>query len=443
MKKLLILPLLALLVSSCQTYRPLQVDLQGNLEAWRNGQAGLQSPSGDHANYNQETTLTLEQSLELALRFNPQFTADLANVDAVRAIAEEAGWWPDPSIEFDGTKFIHDSNKYWTNGVTLGLVLPVNGALRIEKQLAEQELTSALAEVKILRRDLTAQVREVWLRRQALAEQLQLYQHYVAQLNLLLQQAAPLADAGELSALDVRLLRIDLEDKTAEINKLNGELKSSRLALLNLCGLHPQSPVTFAKAPLNWRELPTWPETQLILNNPEVNQLLAAFDSADLRHQLELRRQYPDLELSTGYEDEQSERSVSIGFGLNLPLWNRNRQAVKSSDADRQQALKALQAQVASVVAEKEQILCEYATAETLRNNRQTSVSPLIDTQFEQLVAQQEAGEVDILMLTDVLERSLENRLAIIEATLTMQQLHNRLHGLVGYQNFENKENVK
>ena len=121
--------------------------------------------------------------------------------------------------------------------------------------------------------------------------------------------------------------------------------------------------------------------------------------------QLEIAKQYPDIHLNTGYEYDQGlQKWGLLGFGVELPLLNRNEGPIAQAEARRRQAAARFEALQAKVIAELDRALAVYQVAAQSR----AGAEALLATQRKQQesVEQQfKAGAADRL---DVLTAQLE-----------------------------------
>ena len=71
------------------------------------------------------------------------------------------------------------------------------------------------------------------------------------------------------------------------------------------------------------------------MQHPALKASLAEHDTSEAELKLEIRKQYPELEIGPGFEEEDEDSKVSLELGIRLPLWNRNREGIARAYAER------------------------------------------------------------------------------------------------------------
>ncbi len=164
---------------------------------------------------------------------------------------------------------------------------------------------------------------------------------------------------------------------------------------------------------------------QALQRRPDVLAALADYAASESALQIEIAKQYPDVHLNTGYEYDQGlQKWGLLGFGVELPLLNRNEGPIAQAEARRRQASARFEALQAKVIAEIDRALAVYEVAATSR----AGAEALLATQRKQQeVAEQQlnAGAADRL---DVLTAELE----LATSELVLQDSQTRLHQALG-----------
>jgi outer membrane protein TolC len=158
---------------------------------------------------------------------------------------------------------------------------------------------------------------------------------------------------------------------------------------------------------------------------PDVLAALADYAASESALRIEIAKQYPDIHLNTGYEYDQGlQKWGLLGFGVELPLLNRNEGPIAQAEARRNHAAASFEALQAKVIAELDRALSVYqVTAET-----RESAEALLATQRKQQTSveqQFQAGAADRL---EVLTAQLE----LATSELALQDSLTRLHQALG-----------
>ncbi len=110
-----------------------------------------------------------------------------------------------------------------------------------------------------------------------------------------------------------------------------------------------------------------------LLSRPDILSALATYAAAQSALQLEIARQYPDVNLGPGYSFQDSENYWSLGVTLTLPILNQNQGPIARARARRKQVAAAFTALQARVIEDLDQgeagyreMLLKLKTAEAL-----------------------------------------------------------------------------
>ena len=164
---------------------------------------------------------------------------------------------------------------------------------------------------------------------------------------------------------------------------------------------------------------------QALQRRPDVLAALADYAASESALQIEIAKQYPDVHLNTGFEYDQGlQKWGLLGFGMELPLLNRNEGPIAQAAARRRQSAARFEALQAKVIADLDRALAVYEVAAKSR----AGAEALLATQRKQqeAVAQQlKAGAADRL---EVLTAQLE----LATGELVLQDSQTRLHQALG-----------
>ncbi|HIE69903.1 MAG TPA: hypothetical protein EYP98_06875 [Planctomycetes bacterium] len=139
-------------------------------------------------------------------------------------------------------------------------------------------------------------------------------------------------------------------------------------------------------------------------NSPRLLLEQNEYAAAEANLLLQVRKQWPDLQLAPGWQEEEGQPRASLGFNLNLPIFTGNDPAIAKANADRELAAAGLRVAL-------EQLTQELAIAEV----RRTAANDQADRFAELLViAKQQvedgrqlaaAGQLDPMLILDALLR--------------------------------------
>ena len=164
---------------------------------------------------------------------------------------------------------------------------------------------------------------------------------------------------------------------------------------------------------------------QALQRRPDVLAALADYAASESALQIEIAQQYPDVHLNTGFEYDQGlQKWGLLGFGMELPLLNRNEGPIAQAAARRRQSAARFEALQAKVIADLDRALAVYEVAAKSR----AGAEALLATQRKQQEAvdqQLKAGAADRL---EVLTAQLE----LATGELVLQDSQTRLHQALG-----------
>ncbi len=476
-----------LVLTGCTTYERRPLELEQYAESWPLRDINVDSirtyaatlaGGEEHDPYDPSDGLSLAEAEAVALVFNPQLRLARAQAEIPLASAREAGWWPDPEFEaevlrfanrgsrtsfrFDGPSFsgvntgVIGANGLsangmeitppgyrrvegdfiddpWIVGASLSITIPISGRLAVEKDWAWAEYSASWRRILISEWELLTRLRAAWLEWSTTRERIEVTKAYIEQLGTVATMTERLATSGELNPTDARVLLIELRHQRTVLQNLEFEAEQQRLDLLVMLGLDPEAPVELAPAVFLPRiDVPEEARRELLLRrDPRVLAVRAAYEAAEQRLRLEVRKQYPDLTVGPSYSFEEGFSRLGFGFGLPIPLWNHNRQAVAEASAERDAVRVHAEAQIEQVFSELARATTRLRFAAERRQMLLQDVVPPVERQVEETRKLLELGEVEVLVLRDALSSAVETKLELLEATLTEARAANALQQML------------
>ncbi len=462
-----VLPMAAVmaLICGCQSYNRQPLGLANYASEWADRSLDVESiqryatllsdASAGEAMFDSSDGLSLYEAEAVALHFNPQLRVARSAADVPLAAARESGWWPDPQFEAEVLRFVNRGSKsrFKLNGPSidginaggiettpiglrrvqgdyiddpmivggsLSITIPISGRLKVEQDLRWSEHSAAWRRILLQEWRLITELRAAWLKWSWAEERLRISRDYVKQLEPIAGMAEQLVSAGEMKPTEGRLLQIELARRRASIYSFEREQNEARLDLLALMGLAPDVAILL-HPDLSIIEVAVQPEdrrNEVVAHHPRVKSIEADYETAEQQLRLELRRQYPDLNLGPSYSFEEGFSRLGLGIGFPIPLWNRNREAIAEAFAFRDSVRARSEAVVQSILSKLAQVERRLNYASQQRRAILENVAPLVTKQVEDSRTLLGLGEVDVLLLRDALTGSFETKLALLDATL-------------------------
>jgi len=418
------------MVAGCVTYQPKELDLarsQAQFETRSLRDPGLQTffathgqPAGDEWDL---ARLTLT-----AFYFAPELDVARAQVAEAEGMANAAEERPNPSFAFTP-----GYNKDAIGGVTpwiIGYALNIPVELRGKRTY---RTSGARHKADVARFDLA---RVAWNTRRAVRRALIELHAAESTAGLwrdqkpLLAQAAQLVDAqvkaGDVSPLEAAQARIALNRAELAARGSERGVATARSRLAEAIGI-PLS--ALAEARLSYRGLAEPAEPVAVgearrwaaQNRADLLAALAEYAASQSALQLEIARQYPDLALGPGYQLDQGEGKWSLGLGVTLPIFDRNRGQIAAAQARREAAAARFHSLQNRVIGEVDRAISDFASAlgdldtiKTMRTN--------IEQQARTVQAQQTAGETSRLDLARAQIELADNARAELDARVRAEQ---------------------
>jgi outer membrane protein TolC len=129
-------------------------------------------------------------------------------------------------------------------------------------------------------------------------------------------------------------------------------------------------------------------------NRLDVLRALEQYRASVSALQLEVARQYPDINLGPGYSYQESANFIELSLSMVLPIRNRNQGPIAEAEAARKVAGAQLLAAQSTVIADTDKALRQYTAAYATLEVADNSVSRLEEQQQAALQMLQ-SGETD------------------------------------------------
>jgi outer membrane protein TolC len=386
------------LLAGCavQRYRPAPIVPSASASAFESrslGDPGLQSFEeqnlGNPVSPWPPKTWDLQTLSLAALYFNPALDSARARVAGTEAALVTAGARPNPSLSIAPgipTPYL----------LTLDFAFPIEtaGKRRHRIQVARSLDQSARFDLAGSAWTIRSGVRTALLNHLLASQSLELFRSEEKvredQVNILGQ----VFSAGEIPRQSVDLARIELSKTHMAISIAEGQVRETKAALAAAVGL----PVAALQSvDFSWPNIDTPPSAEslspgeiqrgAVLNRLDLRRSLAQYAAAQAALQLEIAKQYPDMNIGPGYTYEEKHSFFTVGFSTAVPLFNRNQGPIAEAEARRKEAAAAFFERQAQIIAKSERALAVYtaalgelAEAESLRKLQETQLQIMDQT---------------------------------------------------------------
>jgi cobalt-zinc-cadmium efflux system outer membrane protein len=407
----------ALALTSCAVQRyqaaPIApVETASNFESRSLSDAGLQSfvekSSGQPMAPWPPKLWDLQTASLIAMYFSPEMQAARARLDQAEAAIVTAGARPNPIFDF-------------SPGVPSPYLLVLDFAVPLEtKGKRGYRIRSARSLDEAARFDLAdsawklhSGVRRSLLDYLLASRSLDLFhseeQVRTEQVKLLQERFI----AGDIPRPELDLARIELSKTHLAISSAGGQVAETKAALAAAMGI----PVSRMEGiDFEWSDLDSPPGMQsfslpeirraAVLDRLDIRRSLAQYAAAETDLQLEIAKQYPDIQIGPGYTYEEKNSFFTLAVSITLPLFNRNQGPIAEAEAKRKEAAATFLQKQAQVIGDSEKAFAVYSAALNELAEADQSLRQLQDTQLRMTQLAVAAGEEDRLTLNGV---QLEN----------------------------------
>ncbi|MGP1345151.1 MAG: TolC family protein [Phycisphaerales bacterium] len=416
------------LVAGCQSYEPSPLDLDAHARAV-DGRAGalLDPGTGAHARasglserlaamgagaperFELSDGVAVGEGECVAMLFNPDLRMARLRGGVARAGFEHAGLWEDPVFGFDAADIVSEAAPL-EYGFTIALTIPVSGRLGVERDRAGAEHEAALRGIVDAEWRMRAALREAWARWTIADQSHALIVESIGRLERIAERAGALEAGGELARSESRLVELELAQQRSALEDAVYERERAQRRVLAIMGLAPDADVALVPwLPGASAEAESGDEdaARLIGSSAALAVLIAEYEVAEQTLRLEVRRQYPDITLGTGYGNEDDDRWL-IGVSVPIPVLNANRGGIATAHAERELARAACEGELERLLGELGMERAALRAARDRRDRHERTILPIVGEQIADLERLVELGEVNTLVLIDAAARDAE-----------------------------------
>nr|WP_229258919.1 TolC family protein [Duganella flavida] len=360
---------------------------------------------------------------------NTDIEAARLKLDTTTAAVTTATQRPNPVLQLPLQKTLNpaDGQSPWTLGFALDLPVQTAGKRDLRIAIANVDVMAARLNVASVAWGVRSQLRSLLLMLWFSSERARLLQKQVALDERLERLIERRVANGYTSTLELNLQRHLLAQAITNAVAALQEVGDAKLKIASLVGVRQTAlePIV-----IDVREFST--HSSLVLddgvrknalrNRGDVLSGLVEYEASQAVLQLELVKQYPDLNLGPGYTLDQGARKVGLTFsGLELPLFNRNQGAIAEARARRFEAEMKVKKIVAKAFAEADLAMAAYDASRNKLSSALTQ-SRLAQRRLAATRAFLLAGEDDQVTLAGMEKNEIESELNLLDATLQMQQ---------------------
>ena len=433
---------IAFFIAGCQSYEPAPLDIGSyrndlenrllNIEPITEFANRVAASDGVPVHFDMHDGISPSEGEVIALFYNPELR--IARLEASVALAkyETAGLWKDPVFGFDGAEISSPSAPF-EFGLMANVSIPISGRLKVEKKRAGTIYEAQLMKLINDEWNVRSELRRRWVNWATATLQVQLVNEAIDQLERIISIADTLVKAGEINRVEYRLLTVELASYKVKATDATLHLFEEELFLIGLMGLPPVSgEYLIAEFPATQTTVTGDETARLIDANTELAILFAKYQTAEETLRLEIKKQYPDIEIGSGYGSEFNDHRVLFGLTIPLSIWNRNQAGIASAKTQREVARAEAETTFAQLFRELTLANTSFLIKKTQRAFYTNDIVPMLEEQTKDIVQIVELGEVDTFILLETVTRQhdAKNRLLRLQADEMIAAIH--VHQILG-----------
>jgi outer membrane protein TolC len=240
---------------------------------------------------------------------------------------------------------------------------------------------------------------------------------------------------GAISAFELTQARLAADSARLALHDAERQTAEARVRLADALGVPVDALEVIEFDFDRFTELPTdvavaEVRRQALLNRADILSSLAEYAASQAKLQLEVANQYPDIQLGPGYEYDQGDNKWAIGFGLSLPVFNRNQGAIAEAQARRAEAAARFNALQARVLGEIDLAVASLRTALAKQADANAMLAELTH-QEDVARSMVEVGEISGSELAALQLQLSVSMLARLDAILQAQRAAGQLESAV------------
>lgn len=286
--------------------------------------------------------LTGPEIQAIAVIANPDLRALRTQQGVADAQVFASGLLPDPQVSLGFDKLLSPLDQGFSNAYAGSISLDLLAALAVrptERQAAKAAAQQTRDDIAWQEWTTAGQARLLAVRLVYQTRAKELAHRAVDQAEHALGRALTLARTGDLAGDDITIRRIAAADARDRALTADRDADATRLDLNQILGLKPDETLSLAEAPV----LRAWQHVSAdqLFKDARARRLdLTALAEGYASQEASLHRailgQYPRLGITINRASDTSNvHTLGPAVNFDLPIWNRNRGAIRSAKADR------------------------------------------------------------------------------------------------------------
>lgn len=381
------------------------------------------------------------QAARWMLAHGPAVREAVASYRTTLARANRKTPLPNPSLEI-GPQFGFGPDQGSMNPLTpfgsIGFSIPLGKRLRRQDELNRAHADVARVEALVRHREIYLEMRVHYTELVLGESRAATMQEIVAAAKEAADSARKLVDAGQATALDIALFELDLGQSRIEEFESKQQTARALSDLAGIVGIHRDllEAIPERALPNLPAELPSREELRrlMVANHAELARLRVRYEAAERALRLEIAKQWPDFSFSPFFDSESGERRTTLGLtlGVEVPLFDRNEQAVAEAENRREEVRIQYEAAANRALASLDSSFIELELARGKAKLLKNELASRSEENVKLARRAMEAGAGDVLKVLDTERSHRRIRVQILNSDLEERSAWVSLEQAVG-----------
>jgi len=285
-----------------------------------------------------ETSYSLKELQAIARSANPTLESAVAALEVAAGGLRQAESYPNPelSVAFGRGRPRDGADSRSENALQLVQPIEMPGIRRWRSRVAELQLRGAEIERAVAEAVVDSTVSRLVYSALLEERRAEIARESVGVASRLLELLERRVELGESAPLEALKARSEWFARRLEVVQSENALAAARSALSLFCndrlvegfGIAERLEGTAAIA------LPDDLAQRLRTDNPVLLRTAIKLEQAQARTEVGRKEKFPRIDLIAAHENELDRTATSLGVGMTIPLWNRNRGQIDAAAAE-------------------------------------------------------------------------------------------------------------
>lgn len=370
-----------------------------------------------------DTVFTLEKCISTALEQNPLILSSWQQYQAALARIPQAKAFAQPSLNYDSDlqpSFFNFKNADETYlGISQAFEFP--GKQSVRGKIASKESEELLAEIDLLKLDLTFQVKSAFYGLLLAQEKLTYAERNQELAKDFLEKAELKYEAGDVAQVEVLRARVEAATAANNVRAASNDVRLAKATLNYLLSRKKYAPIEIVgdlkrnPIPLEFEHL----LEQALIMRPEVKRLAFSLEREHLQKKSATMTYLPDFELGVNrhrIEGEGSWWDVTLSVPIPLFFWQPKKGEIAEAEANIRALEKELEHIKNSIALEVEEAYTIAVTADNQIQLFESEILKQAEEVYNMFLFSYQEGEISSIELIAARRTLLESSTSYADA---------------------------